>query len=96
MDITNFAIALIALGFAAIGLAIPYLVKKYGQDNISKALSVIGILVKAAEQMFQGQNQGKDKLHYVEKEFAKYGIKIDTSLVRAMIESEVYKLKMGA
>lgn len=96
MDITNAAISIVVFAFAILtGVFMPYLVQKYGQDNVSKAMKIIGILVRAAEQIFKEARMGTAKLKWVEEEFAKHGFKIDMSLVRAMIEAEVFKLKQG-
>lgn len=65
-----------------------YLVKRFRNDNIMK---YVNIAVKAAEQIFNSQGQGKEKFAYAVKWItAKY--KISEEDLKNFIESAVYEL----
>ena len=92
MDYTILVQAIITL-FATIITAylVPYIKEKAGAAKYERAMQIVRVAVRAAEQLF-GAGEGQEKLCYVEQRLAEQGIKIDLADIKDMIESEVYKL----
>jgi len=93
MEIVTFVIALVALVLGAV--VIPLIRKKYGQETLDRVVVWIDEFVKAAEQVFD-HKQGAEKKEYVlsliQKRVDEMGIKIDVTVLEALIESAVLKL----
>ena len=65
-----------------------YLIKVYHSDEIVKWVKVA---VKAAEQIYEGSGQGKEKFAYVSEWISKK-FKISKTDLKNIIESAVYEL----
>ena len=65
-----------------------YLIKRFRNDNIMKYVT---IAVKAAEQIFNSQGQGKEKFAYV-VDWITNKFKISEEDLKNLIESAVYEL----
>lgn len=65
-----------------------YLMKIYRSDELVK---FVGIAVKAAEQIYKGSGQGKEKFDYVSKWISEK-FKISEADLKNIIESAVYEL----
>lgn len=94
VDLTPIFQALIALLASLItAKVIPYIKSKTSKDQLSAMLATVKILVYAAEQLY-GAGQGDQKLAYVEKALQAQGYKLDTQLIKEMIESQVHELTL--
>ena len=96
IDLTAILTAIIALiGAVLTGVAIPYIKSKTTQAQRDTALLVISTAVKAAEQLYPGSGNGKEKKQYVIDWLADHNIKMNLDEVDAQIEAVVYELKNG-
>lgn len=94
VDITIIIEAIIALIVALITtFLIPYLKEKYGNEKLNTIRLWVRVAVEAAEQLFDGDGRGEEKLAYVLNFLEQKGITVDTASLRAMVEAEVLKLK---
>lgn len=73
---------------------IPYLKDKIAQNTQTDIANWIKIAVAAAEQIFK-DGKGEDKFEYVKRLLEQIFDKLDYAEMKALIESEVYKLKSG-
>lgn len=93
VDITTIIEAIITLIVALITtFLIPYLKEKYGNEKLNNIKLWVKIGVEAAEQLFDGDGRGEEKLAYVLNFLEQKGVTVDTDSLRAMIEAEVLKL----
>lgn len=97
VDITHLVTAIIGVvSGVLIATVIPYVMGKIPVGQRQTALFLIGIAVKAAEQLFKGSGRGAEKKAWVLQWLSKLGVTLDTDLVDAMIESAVYDLAQAA
>lgn len=93
MDITIIVQAVLYILMSLLTIkVIPWVKAKYGQESIATIYSIIKILVKSAEQIFNETGAGVKKKAYVEAQFAKSGFSINQELLNDMIESAVLEL----
>lgn len=91
INLTPIVNAIIALASALITVfVIPWLRSKYGNEELSKFLTLVQIGVTAAEQIYDA-NDGEAKKEYVVKYLADRGYSIDDSVNNA-IEAAVLEL----
>lgn len=94
IDITTIIEAVITLIVALITtFLIPYLRKKYDAETLATIRLWVKVGVKAAEQLFDGEGRGEEKLEYVMNFIESKGFTIDTDSLRAMVEAEVLELE---
>lgn len=72
--------------FIAVAFVIPYIKKKYSQQQINEVNEKIQTYVEAAEQIF-GTEQGEEKKQWVRGRLAAMGIDVDIDYIDACIES---------
>ena len=73
-------------------LLVPYIRSKTSAAQQEELNGWVRLAVAAAEQVYQGQGRGQEKLAYVETWLARRGITVDTDKIKAMIEAAVYEL----
>ena len=94
MDVTPILNAIIALAVTIItSVLIPYIRKRFSAEQLAEIQSWVKIAVAAAEQIYNGQGRGPEKLKYVKAWLAEHGITYNESELDAMIEAQVYALK---
>ena len=91
-DMTPIIIAAIPLGFALFKFFVP----NFEGKKLDHAIKNISILVSAAQQLFPESKMGAKREAWVYEQLEKIGVKIDLTQAKAILESEVYKLKKGA
>ena len=74
--------------FVAIAFVIPYVKKKYSQQQLQEINEKIQTYVEAAEQVF-GKDQGKEKKEWVRNKLEAMGIDVDLDYIDAAIEGFV-------
>lgn len=72
--------------FIAVAFVIPYVKKKYTQEQIDQVNEKIQTYVEAAEQIF-GTDQGEEKKEWVRERLAAIGIDVDVDYIDASIEA---------
>lgn len=94
IDITfvcEFIITAITVGLTA--FVIPYLIKRFGIENISNAYEIIQILVNSVEQITKVSNAGKAKKSWViDKLKNDYNVTLDEKVVSDLIEAAVHEM----
>lgn len=93
MDINNiFYVVLSIVSVLITGVLIPYLRHKGLQVKAVNIIEAVDIAVKAAEQIYQAQGQGRLKKEYVLHRLEDQGIKISEKELDDMIEASVLEL----
>lgn len=94
IDLTPFVNAIIALAAAAVtAFLIPYLREKLGEIKYNQMITVIGVAVAAAEQLYKPyEKKGEEKLIFVKDYLQKKGYDVDTASVKIAIEAAVNNL----
>ena len=77
--------------FIAVAFVIPYIKKKYSQQQLEEVNEKIQTYVEAAEQIF-GSEQGAEKKQWVRGRLAAHGIDVDLDEIDSMIEAFVLLL----
>jgi len=72
---------------------IPWLKEKLGEQRLADLVYWIGVLVRAAEQMFKDKT-GSDKLDWVKGQITALGYELDEGALRALIEAQVRDMKL--
>ena len=86
IDLTGVAAALLGLLATLLtAYVLPWLKAKLGAEQYNNTMSIIRILVKAAEKIFTGPGRGGEKLDYVKREMEKRGMTYDESKVEAAV-----------
>lgn len=86
IDLTGVASALLGLLATLLtAYVLPWLKAKLGAEQYNNTMSIIRILVKAAEKIFTGPGRGGEKLDYVKRELEKRGLTYDESKVEAAV-----------
>ena len=86
IDLTGVAAALLGLLATLLtAYVLPWLKAKLGAEQYNNTMSIIRILVKAAEKIFTGPGRGGEKLDYVKRELEKRGLTYDESKVEAAV-----------
>ena len=86
IDLTGVASALLGLLATLLtAYVLPWLKAKLGAEQYNNTMSIIRILVKAAEKIFTGPGRGGEKLDYVKREMEKRGMTYDESKVEAAV-----------
>lgn len=86
IDLTSVAAALLGLLATLLtAYVLPWLKAKLGAEQYNNTMSIIRILVKAAEKIFTGPGRGGEKLDYVKREMEKRGMTYDESKVEAAV-----------
>ena len=86
IDLTSVAAALLGLLATLLtAYVLPWLKAKLGAEQYNNTMSIIRILVKAAEKIFTGPGRGGEKLDYVKRELEKRGMTYDESKVEAAV-----------
>jgi len=94
IDLTPLFQALIALVATLITVyAIPYIKSKTGNDKLERMKAWAEIGVKAAEQIYGGPGNCKEKKAYVLDFLKKHGYTVDIEELEALIESAVNNMK---
>jgi len=93
VDLTPIANALITLcALIMTGFFIPWLRRHIDAQKMDELQRYVTMGVSAAEQIYTGSGSGTQKYSYVEQFLKDKGYKIDSTQLRAMIESAVYQL----
>lgn len=74
--------------FIAVAFVIPYIKKKYNQQQLEEINEKIQTYVEAAEQIF-GSDQGTEKKQWVRDKLAAHGIDVDLDEIDSAIEAFV-------
>ena len=74
--------------FIAVAFVIPYIKKKYSQQQLEEINTKIQTYVEAAEQIF-GSDQGAEKKQWVRAKLAGHGIDVDLDEIDSLIEGFV-------
>lgn len=77
--------------FIAVAFVIPYIKKKYSQQQLEEINEKIQTYVGAAEQIF-GSEQGAEKKQWVRNKLAKHGIDVDLDEIDSALENFVLLL----
>ena len=77
--------------FILITFIIPYVKRKYSQQQLEDINAKIQTYVEAADQIF-GRDQGAEKKEWVRERLAAHGIDVDLNLIDAEIEAYVLML----
>lgn len=77
--------------FICVAFIIPYIKKKYSQQQLESVNEKIQTYVEAAEQIF-GKEQGEEKKQWVRGRLAAAGIDVDLDEIDAAIEAFVLLL----
>lgn len=77
--------------FIAVAFVIPYIKKKYNQQQLEDINDKIQTYVECAEQIF-GKEQGEEKKQWVRERLAGMGIDVDLDFIDATIEACVLML----
>ena len=86
IDLTGVAAALLGLLATLLtAYVLPWLKAKLGAERYKNTMSIIRILVEAAEKIFTGPGRGGEKLDYVKRELEKRGMTYDASQVEAAV-----------
>lgn len=92
MNLTEIiTLALKIICFITVAFVIPYIKKKYTQQQLEETNNKILTYVQAAEQIF-GKEQGEEKKQWVRGRLASLGIDVDLDIIDATIESCVLLL----
>ena len=92
-DITEIIGAIISLILALIStFLVPFIKQKFDAQKLEKWKSLAEIAVRAAEQIYNTTNAGKEKKNYVRAWLVEKGITYDEKTIDALIESAVNKL----
>lgn len=92
LDFTALLQAVIILASSFITLfLIPWIKNKTSAETQKKITGYVSVAVYAAEQIY-GAGNGFEKLKYVENWLKRRQINVDIDTLRALIESEVYKM----
>ena len=87
MNVTEIITLVLKLAcFIAIAFVIPYVKKKYTQQQLEEVNDKIQTYVEAAEQIF-GSEQGEEKKQWVRGRLAALGIDVDLDYIDASIEA---------
>ena len=94
------ATPIVNLILSIIGVLITYVLVPYikSKTSISEQEEInawVKIAVSAAQQLYKGDDRGKEKKEYVLKWLADRNIKYDAAKIDAMIEAAVYDLKQN-
>ena len=93
-DLTPIANAIITLLAAIVtSVIIPLIKSKTTVEQQTKIAAIVKTAVAAAEQLFTGTKQGKQKKEYVLDFLAKNGITLDEAQINALVEAAVYELQ---
>lgn len=79
------------ISFICVAFIIPYIKKKYSQQQLNDINDKIQMYVEAAEQVF-GKEQGEEKKQWVRGKLAAAGIDVDLDEIDSAIESTVLLL----
>lgn len=94
IDITQVILAVITLlGTLITGFVIPLLKSKISENKQAIFDSAVRVAVYAAEQIFSGSKQGKEKKSYVIDLLRKQGYVVDDEIIDAAIEAQVKMMK---
>jgi len=74
--------------FIAVVFVIPYIKKKYNQQQLEEVNEKIQTYVEAAEQIF-GSDQGPEKKEWVRAKLAAHGIDVNLDEIDSMVEAFV-------
>lgn len=92
-DLTSIASAIVTLLVAVItAFVIPMLRAKLTNEKLAEVQLWVTVAVRAAEQLFNGHDQGQAKKQFVVDSLAKHGFTIDADQLDQMIEAAVNEL----
>ena len=95
VDLTPIFQALIALLAALItAKVIPWIKSKISNEQQLAMMATVRIMVYAAEQIY-GAGRGDQKLAWVEGALKEQGYKLDTKMIKGLIEAQVKELTMA-
>ena len=77
--------------FILVAFIIPFIKRKYSQEELNAVNDKIMTYVQAADQIF-GSEQGEEKKQWVRGKLAAHGIDVDLNIIDAEIESCVLML----
>lgn len=93
IDMNQIVEALISLIAAVITcVVIPLIRSKVTNAQFEKIKMYVGIVVKAAEQIYVGNGRGTEKKQYVVEYLEKLGLKVDAETLDKLIEAAVFDL----
>ena len=76
---------------------VPWLKVKLSAEQYQKMLAFVKTAVFAAEKIYAGPGNGKEKLMHVKAALAKHGYEVDVDAIEAMVyELDLEKLKAGS
>jgi len=94
-DITDIAKIAITLICAVIStFLIPWIKSKTNEKQREMIKGWVSVAVAAAEQIYRYTDDPSEKYHYVRDFLLSRGITYDENEIEALIEAEVYKLKL--
>lgn len=91
-QILNVVLAIVSI--VVTGILIPLVKTKISKDKLEKAVTTAEIVVKAAEQIFNGPGQGVIKKKYAIEYLKKSGLNLTDDEINALIESAVKELNL--
>ncbi len=93
IDLTPMVQAVLSLAATVITvMVIPFIKSKLNANKLDELQKWAAIAVKAADQMFWGENSGTDKKNYVTDFLKSKGYTINAAALETLIESEVQQL----
>jgi len=94
VDLTPIINAVLALLAALItAFLIPWLKKKMSAQDYARLTLIVGTAVKAAEQIYFGQDRGAEKMAYVLEILKQNGYDVNVDSITAMIEAAVLEIQ---
>lgn len=95
IDLTNLIEALLELAFLAlVVIVIPWAKTKLRNEQETKLLTILEIVVMAAEKLY-GAGKGDEKLKYVEHYLAERGIKVDAMRLKTYVNAAIKKMEQA-
>lgn len=95
IDLTNLIEAVLGILFLiAMKYLLPWLKARMTAEQESSFALIVEIAVMAAEKIY-GAQHGEDKLKYVEEYLEARGIYIDTTRIRAYVNSAIKKMEQS-
>ena len=94
VDLTHIINAILALLAALVtAFLIPWLKKKMSAQDYATLTQIVVTAVKAAEQIYFGQDRGEEKMAYVLDILKQNGYNVDVDSITAMIEAAVLEIQ---
>lgn len=93
IDLTPLFQALITLAAALIAsVLVPWIKEKYGVEKLNRIKLWARAAAAAAEQLYQGEGRGEEKLNYVLDFLESKGFGVDRESLGKIVHAELYEL----